>query len=211
MSEIKSFISVNGGVEVPFDAAIDQLAASEQFVDGLNLGAGLWFSTSYRPHLAVTKKAATEKLADVHGVSFRRVGEDAVVEASNGVSSISITLHGEAGNVPVARVVVPAKAMALIAAAGNDVETARIWFAGGRVYIGIAHELHTRPRGRRSMRSVVVDAEQLHLIQKALGDDWVELREVSKAIAAVLPHGVDGDAIGFICLRAGQHEDEETA
>jgi len=210
-------ISVNGGPPVPMDQI-------EKFLDGAGsgsggpLGPGLWMPTRYKPHLVVRKKAAKDSLCDEHGVSIRRLGDDCLVEASNGVSSVSILLADEGANAPAARVVIPARAAKLIADAAPDIETARLWFLGARVVIAIGDEIHQfsvqqpdlpfpgenlrdKAMGSRSLAGVSCDADHMLRLQKALAADFLELRWISRGVVSVIPDGAESAyTCGFLAL-----------
>ena len=189
--------------------------------------AALLFPLCFRPHLCAKKKTAKEKLADAHGVSFRRQGDDCIVEASNGVVSIAIELSGEGPKCPKGRVVLPPRAMRIMARSeDSEIEEAAIKFLGSRVRIEIGQESHTFrvlqpdlpfpgenllaavPSASGRLDRPQLDTTQLSKLQSALGQVSVKLRQLRKGVLAVLPGETTlVPAIGFLSL----YSDESAA
>jgi hypothetical protein len=181
-----------------------------------DLGVGLWVPRQFRPHLVAARRSAKEKLADKHGVSFRRVGDDCLVEATNGVASISILLEGEGERAPAVRTVIPARAMKLIsAAAAEEIDLAEVWFRGTRVIVRVGDEYHTfrviqpdlpfpgenllAAKTGPSVYDLCIDATLLLQVQKALGAPTVGIHRAGKGHVAIFPEGeVTSLAVGFL-------------
>lgn len=210
---VETVIISGNGKEVVLDGA-----TSEPESGGLqtDLGPGLWVPTKFRPHLVAAKKAAKEKLADKHGVSFRRVGSDCLMEAGNGVASISILIEGEADSAPAVRTVIPARAMKLIAAAAaEEIDLAELWFRGTRVIVRVGEEYHQfrviqpdlpfpgenlrAAKTGPSVYDLVLDSTLLLQLQKALGAPTVGVHRAGKGHVAVYPEGeATSLAVGFL-------------
>lgn len=189
-------------------------ARSETLKKLREIGAGLSVPTDIKPHLCSTRLSKSNKEMPCHGVQFRRSGEHCLIEAQNGIACVSICLLGEAEQCPENGAVVPARAMALIAAA--KAEFAQVWFDSGKVTVFVddaVHEffqiprdlpfpiedLRLKPRGMRLLQGVTYDAEQMLRIQRALGASHVALRQADKLLLSVWPQGDDkAPSCGFL-------------
>jgi hypothetical protein len=224
-------VTLTGDVTAKIDAAIDRLEQKEQEKTSRKakrsadladtnlldtLGPGLWVPTKWRPHLVAARKKAKEKLADKHGVSLRRVGDDCLVEAGNGVCSISILLEGEGAHAPAARTVIPARAWKTIAAAAaEEIELAQLWFQGARVIVCVGEEYHQfrtiqpdLPFPAESLREMetgpsvydlVIDAGHLTALQRALNAPTVGVNRCGKGVVVIYPEGENTSlAMGFL-------------
>lgn len=186
-------------------------------------GAPIFIPTDLQPHRLCQKKAKNEKWTAMHGMTFRRSGDDVVAYAMNGRAGIRILLEGDAELVPETGAVVPAKALKLIAAATDDM--AALWFSNGRARIAVDGEIHEfrlldalafnaeasfagAAKGSRSLRSVVADAGQLAKLQRAMACEYVELRDGGKGSVFVLPGDSPAGAerVGLLVL---EHDREE--
>ena len=188
------------------------------------LGPGLSWPTRFRPHLVAAKKKAKETLRAEHGVSFRRDGEDCVVEATNSIAMVRIRLRHEGEPAPT-RAVVPAKAMKLLAAAEN--ESATLWFHGTKVTIVVDDEIHEfrcippdlpfptpdlADIGGAALSGVHLDAEHLLNIQRALAGVSLAFRAVRRGTIALLPDGMkQTDEVGFLQLWNDTEREEPAA
>lgn len=179
------------------------------------IGPGMSLPTHYKPHLLARKLSAKEKERPDHGVCFRRVDKDCLIEAVNGLGSVSICLQGEGAQCP-ELAVVPARACALVSRA--KAEFAQLWFHDGKVTVFVDDAIHeffqiprdlpfptenlrAKAKGTRLLSSVVFDTEQLFRIQKALGADQVALRQADKHLISVWPDGDDRHpSCGFLAL-----------
>jgi len=177
------------------------------------IGPGMSMPTRYRPHLCCRKLGKDDTEGPIHGVSFRQVGKDCLIESTNAIAAVSICLEGEGAQCP-GHVIVPARAMALVA--GAEAEFAQLWFHGGKFVILVddaVHEffqipkdlpfptenLRDKPKGTKLLQSITFDAEQLHRIQKALGTEHLALRQADKHLLSVWPEGNDKAAsCGFL-------------
>lgn len=185
------------------------------------LGPGLTWPTKFRPHLVCAKKKAKETLRAEHGVSFRRDGDDCVIEATNGVALVRIRLRHEGEPAPT-RAVVPAKAMKLLSAAED--ESATLWFHGTKVTIVVDEEIHEfrcippdlpfptpdlADIGGAALSGVHLDAEHLLNIQRALAGVSLAMRAVRRGTIALLPDGMkQTDEVGFLQLWNDTERDE---
>lgn len=186
-------------------------------------GAPIFIPTDLQPHRLCRKKAKNEKWTAMHGMTFRRDGEDVVAIAMNGRAGVLIRLEGDAELVPETGAVVPAKALKLIAAATD--EMAALWFSNGRARIAVDGEIHEfrlvdalafdsgsnfegASRAPRSLRGVVADAGQLAKLQRAMACEYVELRDGGKGAVFVLPGDSPAGAerIGLLTL---EHDRED--
>lgn len=177
------------------------------------IGPGMSVPTEFRPHLCAVRLGKSDKEQPHHGVFFRRRGDDCLVEASNGVATVSICLLGEGNQCP-GEAIVPARAMQLVATAEADF--AQLWFHEGKVTVFVDDALHEffqipkdlpfptenlreKPKGTRLLQGVAFDTEQLFRIQKALGTDHVALRQADKQLLSVWPNGDDkAPSCGFL-------------
>lgn len=178
------------------------------------IGPGMSLPTNFRPHMCCEKKGAKEKERPEHGVVFRRVGDDCLVEATNGIAAVSICLQGEGEQCPEVPVAIPARAMRLAARA--KAEFAQLWFHEGKVTIFVDDALHEffliprelpfptenlrdKAKGTKLLSSVTFDSEQLAKLQRALGTDNLALRQADKHLLSVWPEGNDkSPSCGFL-------------
>lgn len=179
------------------------------------IGPGMSVPTHYKPHLLARKMAAKDVERPEHGVCFRRLGDDCLIEALNGIASVSICLQGEGKQCP-ELAIVPARALALVSRA--EAEFAQLWFHDGKVTILVDDAIHeffqiprdlpfptenlrAKAKGTRLLSSAIFDTEQLFRIQKALGAERVALRQADKHLLSVWPDGDDRQpSCGFLAL-----------
>lgn len=159
-----------------------------------------------QPHLLVARAKKGAPPQSEHGVSFRRVDDDVHVYATDGVMAMRVVLEGDAEAIPVGGAVVPAKAFRLLTQASG--EHAAIRFSNGRVIVQVDGELHdfalidvlpfpgdhsatfaAPESAAKRVTSARFSAGRLLRLQKALGVEWIELRQVSRGMALVLPEG----------------------
>lgn len=189
-------------------------ARSETLRKLREVGPGMSVPTHYKPHLLCKKLGKDDKESDYHGVTFRRLDGDCVLEAMNGVAAVSIVLEGEGEQCPEAGAIVPARAMRLIAAA--KAEFAQVWFADAKVTVFVddaVHEfflipptlpfavayLRDKPTGSRMVSGAAVDGDMLHRLQKALAASHVAIRKIDKALLGLVPESDDqGMNRGFL-------------
>lgn len=185
-----------------------------------SMGPGLGWSPELRPHLVAKKRKKQEALAAVHGVTFRRDGQDCLVEAGNGVAFVSIRLPKQAKNAPVLAVV-PAGAMV---AACQAEDLATFWFRDAKVWVladDVVSEfflvqpdlpfeglnLRKRNKAQRSLAGLALDGALLALVQKALATESLAIRHAAPHVLSLYPAGDDSDQdpdrLGFLATVGG--------
>jgi hypothetical protein len=209
----------SASIDVPDDAPINGGPKAKD----PDLGEALDFPTDFHPHLCVAKRKKDQAPQAEHGVSFRRVGADAHVYATNMLLGVRLVLTGQGEFVPPAGAVVPAKAMRLVAQAEDEI--ARLWFGKGKVRIRVDGEQHEFrlidvlpfPGDESEQFSGIeaaahrvndcrVNAAQLARVQKALGVEFVELVQKGRGAVLVVPEGRVGDRAGALALEGEERE-----
>lgn len=176
------------------------------------------FPTDARMHLLCAKLKKDQAPLAEHGVSFHRVGEDCHVFASDGKSGMRLILVGEGENVPERGAVAPRRAIET--ACKSEEELVGIAFAKGKIHVTSGSERHSfrlievlpfPDEGRqafdgattaaKSIRGCLINASQLARVQKALGADYVELRQPRRGMVLALPPAPnEGVRVGALAL-----------
>lgn len=181
--------------------------------DSPDLGGAILFPTDVQPHLVCARPKKNQQLQAEHGVTFRRVGDDCHVYATDRKLAFRLVLEGDGQFVPPAGAVVPRKAMQLVARA--EAELVSIWFGKGKVRIRADGEQHDfrlidvlpfpgdeseafvgAEAAARRVNNCRISGSQLARLQKALGAEWLELVQPRRGMVIAVPGGAaDADAV----------------